>query len=50
MAIFGQEWLFFTFFDKVAISQLRRHNFKDKDTSFAKLSQAKPQLQLCWLA
>ena len=32
---FGQKWLFFTFFDKVAISQLKNHNFKDKDTSFS---------------
>merc|ERR1712055_514593 len=32
---FGQKWLFFTFFDKVAISQLKNHNFKEKDTSFS---------------
>ena len=32
---FGQKWLFFTFFDKLTISQLRNHNFKYKDTSFS---------------
>ena len=32
---FGQKWLFFTFFDKVSISQLKNHNFKEKDTSFS---------------
>ena len=26
---------FFTFFDKVAISQLKNHNFKENDTSFS---------------